>query len=220
MTPKRPTVVVVFAILQLSLGGIGFLCMGCTGALQLAGVNKLVKQIPQPGGRPNLGLEMEEFIQRKHPYHQTVQIVQPAMGMAAALLMMISGLGLLQMKRWARWLAIGDACFIILLVLAVILYTMIVRGPAVNEFVAEKSKDPNLQPQEKMALNFLGSGGTLATFGSLFNLVFAAYPVIVIIFMLLPNVSKAFRGQRTTEEDEVQDDLDEGWGGKMPGEER
>jgi hypothetical protein len=68
MKPKRPAVVLVFAILQLSFGGLGFLCMGCGGAMQLSGIQKQFQQFPQPGGRPNLGLEMEEFLQRKKTF--------------------------------------------------------------------------------------------------------------------------------------------------------
>jgi hypothetical protein len=46
------------------------------------------------------------------------------------------------------------------------------------------------------------------------------YPVIVLIFMLLPSVSKAFRGDGARGEKDRDADLDEGWGGRMPGEER
>lgn len=217
MKPKRPTVVVVFAILQLSLGGIGFLCFGCMGGLQLAGVEKFAEQMPQPGGRPNPGVEIEKFFRQKIPYYEATKILQPILGLVAALAMIVSGLGLLQMKRWGRWLAIGDACFIIALTLAIVLFGLLVRAPLMKEFAAEKSKDPNLQPQEKMALSIIESS---ATVGSLFNVVFLIYPVIVLVFMLLPSVSKAFRTRQAIEEDEVQDDLDAGWGGRMPEEEK
>src|SRR5262249_53287737 len=163
--------------------------LGCVSGLQLAGINKMAEQMPQPGGRPNVGLEAEKFVEQKVPYSGTIRIALPIVGLIAAVVMVISGLGLLQMKRWGRWLAIGDACFIIALTLAMIAFTVLVRGPALKEFAVEKGKDPNLQPHEKLALSILESSTAVQ---GLFNVAYLIYPAVVLIFMLLPSVSKAF----------------------------
>ena len=96
---QRPTSVTVFAILNLVFAALGV--FGLIGSLTLfttvdAGNNPVVK------------------IMQDNPGYKTWIMASIPLGLAACIVLLASGIGLLSLKPWARWLAIGYAMLLAL----------------------------------------------------------------------------------------------------------
>ncbi|MEN8126333.1 MAG: GYF domain-containing protein [Planctomycetota bacterium] len=149
---QRPTSVTVLGILNIVFGGLGILCspFGIIGLL-----------VPQP----NSSFQPTEVM-------KLFSVVGYAVGFVFAIILLISGIGLLLRKNWARltaiaygWAAIGWG------VLA-----LIINGILFSSCLSEVS-------QEAMPVVVGGIIGGMC--GGLIGLI---YPVILIIFMKKPHV--------------------------------
>lgn len=164
---QRPTTVTVFGVLNLVFGGLGLLCTPIS-------VIMLFQQAQS--GNP-----VSRILEENAAYRVYV-IAAAVAGVLAALVLIAAGIGLLQMKRWARLTSIGYAIFgIVTGVVGIILNIVFVVGPMMTEARDEGSQ------AAAAAMVLVGgmAGGCLSL----------VYPILLLIFMTRPKIRNAFLPQ-------------------------
>lgn len=170
---KRPTSVTVFGVLNVVLGTLRLF-----GSLFAAAVLALAKATV---------VHASPFIEALHRhavYRLFVTVGIPLQFVAAAVLV-VAGVGLLLMKRWARVTTIVYAIYAIFQALISIAVSVSVVIPAAVE--ASSGRGPEAM------LAMITSVAGLA--GRVLGL---AYPILLLIFMTRPKVVEAFRAGEST----------------------
>jgi hypothetical protein len=164
---QRPTSVTVFGVLNIVFGALGFFAMMFT---------VIVFILPLPTAN-NPVLE----IMRNSPGYTVWMKLAVPLGFLATGVSIAAGAGLLKLKSWGRTLSIGYAIYsIVACLLGAVLNYIFIMQPLMER--ASQKSGP-----EAAALIGGAIGGT---FGSCFGMI---YPVLLLIFMLRPNVVAAFR---------------------------
>jgi hypothetical protein len=190
MPQKKPTAVVVIAVLQLGFGGLGLV----GSALQLAGSGTAlvaVKPPQAPGGAPVItAQELEDYLARKVPDYRFLMKAQTGASAVLCLLMLGSGTGLLLMQRWGRDLTIFYAVLSLLVTILTTYWMFTAVVPAMSAFAKEKVAGRGKEAQ--FVAQGMDIGGRVgAGCGTLVGI----YPLIVLFIMLLPSVEGAFRSE-------------------------
>ena len=190
MKPERPVVVLVFAILNLVFGGLGvlgFLCGGVIFAFVFAALSSA------PGGAP---------IPQFPPGLVTLLVIVFIYSFIMAIVLIISGIGLLNMKRWGRNTTIAYSIITIVYSVVSTVLNIAYIGPTMQKWQSEFQEEiareqqrkgmtppPNMyQPGQSPMFNAVTSIG-----GAILHM---AYAVALLVVMCLPNVSAAFAGGR------------------------
>jgi hypothetical protein len=163
--PPRPPAVTAFAILNIVFASMGILCTPFA----------LVQMfMPQPGPTGALYTLMKEG-----PYG-IWSIVSTALGILVAFVLLASGIGMLKLAPWGRFLGIGYCVYALLATgITLALYLGLVF-PKIMQ-LANSASDP-----EKAAYlggAYGGLGGGLCGCG---------YPLVLLVFLLLPATKAAF----------------------------
>src|SRR5947209_9931292 len=147
MPPKRPTAVTVIAILHFVFGGFGLLCGIYGAAMQLGGGNAMFAGAggAQAGQPSPLQQEMQKQINEAKP--GPVNYARMGGSLLTSVLMIVSGVGLLQMQPWSRTLSILYAILSMALTVFSTIFTFAVEIPALNAFIAQH---PAVNEQEAM----------------------------------------------------------------------
>jgi hypothetical protein len=202
MQRYRPSSVFVLGILQLVFGILTLLGSVCGGGLQLAGGSKLFA--PPPGAQAPP--DTEAMIRARLPYYGAIQYAGLGLGVVVGTVMVVSGLGLINMRPWARGLTIGYACYNIVSGIIGFIFNLTVYLPVMRDVFAELRADPKFPPQ---AAGILSMTETFTSAVMYFSLAFLAYPVVLLVFMFAPHVRAAFRGEPERRDDEG--GADEAW---------
>jgi hypothetical protein len=203
----------VFAILNLVFGGIGLLCNMC-GILGQAFAMSIPMAGPPGAGGKNPMMEAFGGLEKEIPGYTAYQFSTLAVGFILCAMLVLSGIGLLNMKRWARWLCVGTSVAIILYAIGTAAYTIAYVQPAlerlqrhIQEEIQKQTGGPTPNP-----FAFLTMAGTVSAV--LTGLVKIAYAVGLLVVMFLPGVSAAFAGRPMSREadeeyDDYEDDYDD-----------
>jgi hypothetical protein len=151
---ERPTAVTVFGILNIVFGALGLLSMPCA----------LFFMFAMPGKVMNPTRAVKAWL-----------LFSSLIGFAAAILLIITGIGLLNLKAWARKCAIGYGWFAVI---------WGVLGTIINIVLMTSGAYGYSQQAQPGAMSGM-IGGTI---GGLFGLI---YPILLIVFMHRPNVKNA-----------------------------
>lgn len=205
MTKKRPTGVVVIAILHFVFGG---LCGVCSGVQLIGSAVQAANPNWGAGDPDDLGHRLEMEIEARVPGFRAVQTIQAGVNLLFCLALIVSGIGLLAMQVWARVLSIAYAVLDILLSMAAAAYLVAFIYPVMNPVFDQIAR--NKEEAFGMRIGFFGVTGLSSCLG-------LAYPIAVLIVMLRPSVSAAFRAapggdEFRYDEDEGFDDWGERWG--------
>jgi hypothetical protein len=187
MAQKKPTSVVVIAILQLLFGTLGLIL----AAVNLSGLQKQLSTLTKQNQQQSISPErLEEMTQQKVPSFAVVQNVQLGLSALLCAMMIASGIGLLGLRRWARSLGIVYAVVSILSTAGAAAYSFALLAPAYQEIGDEIIRQGGANAQiNGMAIKvsgYIGPGCGLLT---------VIYPVIVLIVLNLSSVRAAFRGE-------------------------
>jgi hypothetical protein len=168
--PARPTVITVFGVLNLVFGGLGIVSVIAT--LILLNVASAL-----PTSMPNPVLDA----MRDNAGYRTFTYVATGLGSAACIVLIVSGIGLLQMRPYGRTLAIAYGIYGVVAGLAALIANItMVFGP-----MMQKMHDlPG--PQQAGVMGGLVGGVIGGAVGM-------AFPVILLFFMYRPNVISALR---------------------------
>jgi hypothetical protein len=219
MARKRPTVVLVIGILNIIFGALGFLCIG-VGAITMVAASQFAKAVP--GSDP---LELLERMNREIPGYSAILAVNLGCQLLLALVLLVSGIGLLYMKPWARWAGIFFSVAMILLSLASLVFTLSVANPTLKRVQAQMETQRVRQQGEPGAFAAPAPGPRpeqqvqemASTVGTIVGTVISVgYALILLLILSGRSVSAAFaqqppRRRRLETEDEVEEeDEDDG----------
>jgi hypothetical protein len=207
MPRKRPTAVLVIAVLNLVFGASNLLCVLCAGA----GVGFLALALGQPGAArdPAVG-DLKEALasaSREVPLLVPVWVGDAVVSLVLAVVMVVAGLGLLGMRRWARVLSIVYGVATLLAQTTSLAVHFLLLNPALDRW--EQGFQARPAPGRAGPMSLAGNGllgNSLVLFNALTDIVYAA---AVLVVMFLPSIAPAFAGRGTGEPAEpVDTDLD------------
>lgn len=130
--------------------------------------------------------ELEKSMESGPAFH-AVQIGTVVIDLAISITMIVSGMGLLQLRPWGRLLSIVYAVISIGLKLFEAVYAFAYTIPEVNEFLKTHTASST---EEQFAFSFMRM---LAIGSPIVQLVCMIYPIIVLVIMFRPSVAAAFR---------------------------
>jgi hypothetical protein len=163
---QRPTAVTVFGVLN-----IGFAAMGVISLISTLFMFR------------NLGDQKNPVIQLMHdnPTYTAWLKISIPLGVVALIVLLIAGIGLLQMKNWGRNLSLIYGIYALLMGIVGIAVTYQCLVIPLMQ-----------QAQNKSGPEYVGAmaGAIGASIGSLFSLI---YPILLIVFMTRPKLIAAFR---------------------------
>lgn len=170
---ERPVIISVFGILNLSFGVLGIL-----GAL--GGLAVILAQRQGQGANP-----IVEAARRYPEYGLQLRLLQIT-GLVLACALIAAGIGLLQLKLWGRALSI--ACALLKIAFAVIAsyVNAVYLLPLVQDVLLQHPAGEALSPDE-IGVIVGASAGVLGSGGGVI------YPLLLLIFMLLPRVKFALQ---------------------------
>ncbi len=170
---NRPASATVFGILNIIFGAIGILGLVYWAAMFFAAK-------PDPNN-PVMG------IVAGNPMLALWTKASFVLGGVASVVLLLSGIGLLQLQPWARTASIIYAVYsIVMAVVGLVVSYFFLFGPLME--LAQHSRGP-----VEAAAAF---GGAIGAIGGPFLSVI--YPILLLIFMKRPNVVAAFRDDEST----------------------
>jgi hypothetical protein len=213
MRQTRPTIVLVIAILHFVGGGLGATGAVCGLAAQgITGGKMFTGFGGQQGGQQATQVEvqkkLEQAMDEKMPGYKQVELWGMVSSLILSTLMIVSGIGLLQMRPWGRIVSIVYAVFSILNHIFTLIYTFAFTIPAMNAIFQDMAaKDPQAKAVTSI-MEFAVIAGTIVA------ALFALYPVFVLIVMLTPSVANAFRQKLdlTQSPEDIEEEPDLPWG--------
>ena len=214
MARKRPTAVLVLAILNLVFGASSALCYLCVGAV----VALVAVALGQPGARQDPALrdlkDALASLNQQAPLLVPGMIADAVFSVVLALLLCLAGLGLLGMRPWARFLCLFCAAADLLAQAGSLVFRYAYVNPAMDRWEQTfRAGHPQMQGDPFSLLGNSPVGDLVAGSSVFFS---AAYDVAILIVLLRPSIAAAFaggtapEGQRAQEDAEA-DDLDHEW---------
>jgi hypothetical protein len=192
MQRRRPTSITVIAILHFVIGGVGLLCGFCVAVGDLAGMQESLAAA-DPAAREKLAeqnrrKEVTEQVHREMiPLYRPYTVTNRVLSVISAIMLLVSGVGLILLQPWGRWLSIVWAIQSLGSNLLATVYLFLFFQPAQAEVMRRL---PPQNEQEQLANQFAGPLAPVCA------CVFAIYPTVVLIILFLPTVASAFRVQQ------------------------
>jgi hypothetical protein len=198
MQRERPTAVLVIAIFNFILGGLGLIGSVCGGG-GIALLAALGSQAGPAGppGQPNPFAEMAGMY-NSIPGFIPYTLVTTLLGSVFCILLLVAGIGLLGMKPWARWICIIYAIYTILGTGVGLIYTATVVTPAVEAWQKDFAKRMGGAAQPTPGFNEVTMVCS-AVLG-------VAYGVVLLIVLNLPHVRAAFSAAPRADEPDFPDE--------------
>ncbi|MBM4071147.1 MAG: hypothetical protein FJ271_19700 [Planctomycetes bacterium] len=233
MSVVRPGAVTAAGVLAIIYGGLFSLC-GLVGVAGMAAQGGMGKNM-FGGGDPNqekFQKELDKQLDRDAPGFQAYQMAGTVIGLAAALALLIGGIGLFSMHRWARKLTLVAALGTILLSAIQTIYTVVYIIPAMNNAfqvavpAMVQQKGAGLKEQD--ALRLVETMVTLMIVGIIVVYVLImVYLFIIVVLLSRQHVRAAFAGEAPAWSDAETERLgdydrggpereDDGWGASGP----
>jgi hypothetical protein len=188
MPAKRPTIISVIGILNIVLGSLGLLTNVCCGVVGLIFL-KVVTDMKPPAD-PNLA-QMFAQIKKQNEMQGNfgLQLTNIGMATVTGTLLLVCGIGFMKMKPWARRVGLVYGAIGLLWAIALPFIHAQVVGQTlekVNEDIRAKTGQSNPLLESPAFAN------VALVMGLIFNL---AYPVTMLILMLLPAVKTSLAGK-------------------------
>jgi hypothetical protein len=215
MVKKKSTVATVFGILQIIFGSLSIFgpLLYFAGAQQaLANWQSGLAKAP---GQPDISqARIIAEIAKRLPWYKTFEVSMESADLLLCAMMIAGGIGLLQMQKWAHRLTIAYALLSILYTVAVTVCMTAITPVQMDVMIELMREQINAMPGPGPAAG--GGPDPIQFFESMKPVVvglsatcvglMAIYPIIVLIFMLVPSVRAAFSGVPLPEEPEDYDD--------------
>lgn len=200
MRRQPTTAILVIAILHLVGGGLGLLgsLCGCGGFLMADSFSSITPGTPTLQTRPGQlppppnPKEVMQYLNDNVPGYFTFTIASMALSFLLDIMLLSGGIGLLKMQSWARWLSLAVyAPLSILFHVASFVYTLVWVMPATQALYAKFTAAMGLS-------SFMTLSTGIGAFGALLVVI---YPIAVLIVLLLPSTTAAFRGEIPVRDD-------------------
>jgi hypothetical protein len=189
MKPERPVVVLVFAILNIIFGGLGTLAMCCVGVMVVF-LGAIFSSAPASANIPQLPTDVIVYF-----------VIVIVSHLILSLLLLVSGIGLLNMRAWARRgsIAYGVATIAISIINAPVYVAFVAPQMekwqhAVQEEAQRQQQRQGGRPGPVYQSNQSPMANAVSTIGG--AIIGTAYAIALLVVMLLPSVRDAFEGRR------------------------
>jgi len=184
----RPTSVLVLAILNLILGGMGLIAFIC-GGVMLALLAVWIPTLPKAPGQPTQPgfFDPYQYVQARVPSYYAVTGAAMGVSLIGQAILVVSGIGLLKMRRWARTVSILFASVSVFMTLVGLPYMIAVVNPVMAEYYSELAKGQGMAMYSMFSDPIMLS--VMNIFGSLVGLI---YPVTQLIILNRPRIKAAF----------------------------
>jgi membrane protein insertase Oxa1/YidC/SpoIIIJ len=186
--PQRPTALIVLAIFNILIGGVGLLSI-LGMALYALFLYLLWRNLPpDPNGMEEmLGLYRALF----SAFGLPLLIAGVLLTILISTLLIVGGIGLLRLRPWARWLCLGYGVCEFTRVIGFTIYTIMVVNPALMQALAEFN--------EKLSRKTKGPPMPMIFSENMFDIMAIAaavfwmiFPTALLIVLSLPRVRAAF----------------------------
>jgi hypothetical protein len=175
------------AVMNLVLGSLLLLCYlfnSVTTLLQSSGA----RNNPGFGGPGNdMAVKLEREMEASVPGYRGIQVAQSLVGLALSILLLLSGIGMLNLKNWGRIGSIIWALLMILYEVGITGYHLAVLSPAMTRALRDVPMGPGGPP----ATMIVTITSVVIVF---FALLFITYAIVLLLMMLRANVVAAFSG--------------------------
>ena len=190
---RRPTAVLVLAILNIVIGSLFTILALCSG-LSLLLAPLLARVIPFPPGQPNPLLEMQD-VYRSIPGFVPVMSAYMTLWLLTSVLLILGGVGMLKMRPWGRKASLIYAVYTLAATVANTAYTVVLVNPPMQKYTEKMLADVAKQgAPNPLANNFMMSGAA-STIGAIVSMLFyCAYPVVLLVVLNQRQVKAAFAG--------------------------
>jgi hypothetical protein len=199
--PVRPVLVTLIAIVQMVVGAL-LACNAFGVFVAFAGESSATVTIRQGGEVVTRVYDTREEMEQQAPGHTHVIYGTAAAELALNFVMIVAAIGMLRLRAWGWWLSLAWAILRLLYQIASAYYVWTVAMPAANRVVQVVPHD------EAGVCGGMANGNTFSHVGwGLSATGFAVYPLIVLVFLILPPVVRAFRrGNEVSDEERAEED--------------
>jgi hypothetical protein len=175
-------------ILNIVFGSLFLLCNLCTG-FGLMFLFSSSSLFAVPGF--NIGPDMLEFLKQEVPGYVPVTVSHLVLSLILDIALLVSGIGLLNVQRWGRVLALIYCVVSIPLQLGMTVFTVAAVNPAMQRWQLDFVRRMGAQfPPGAMGGNSL-SNNLMSMVGGILWIVYA---VVLLIMMVVPGTRAAFSG--------------------------
>jgi hypothetical protein len=199
-SPRRPGAATAAGVLAIIYGSLGLLCGVCGLAsllIQGAGGNNMFF-----GGDPaqaDLQKKLQDALARDLPAYEAVQIGGNLLGLIEAVALLVGGIGVLNMRRWARTLVMTFSFIAIASGIFQVYYQTVFVFPSMNNVF--QNELPGLlpagpAPQAAQVMSVMRTMVTaIAVVTIVILVVVMIYLFIIIMLLARPHVRAAFASQ-------------------------
>ena len=218
MQPHRPTSVLVIAIFHFILGGLGLLggLFGIASSVIVYSQSSTPAPAPaaaRPAGPAGITVAAQnQFLNARLPYWKEIGILFNLLDFAISVLMIVAGVGLVQMKPWGRTCSLVYGGASIVSQVGRLIFTVGFFLPAMSDFYDSlASPGSGLPPGFSNIMKWALIGGVAV------SLLGFVYPIIVLILLSRRSVLAAFSGAPPTGFEDEADHYDRGGDRPPPG---
>jgi hypothetical protein len=198
---KRPTALLVVAIINMVVGGL-LLVNTCCGGISLMLMPALLKNLPLPPGQAN-PYEGIMALYDRVPGLFAYTIYQFLAYFTIGVVLIVASIGLLRLRPWARRVCTAVSGYTIFAVLAHVAYQLTVVQPATQEFMADYTAKivPKGNPFPSQIMSMSSQLGMV--FLIMFAVIFISYAVALLVILYHPRVRPAFEQRPPFDEPDV-----------------
>jgi hypothetical protein len=213
MARKKPTGILVIGIINLVLGGLGFVTYLCC-SLSCGGFFLLMRSAYQsmPARDQQVLGDLWPIFRDNVPGLLPALIGGVAVGVLLSLLQLIAGWGGIRIKAWGRWINVIWGLLTVIYLVASLIYLVAVFSPGMQDALPaldqwmdkleeqQRKQGQPVQPHQRFSQNS-GTGNPVLDniVWILINLVEIGYAVFVIVFMMLPGTGRAIESYNRPE---------------------
>jgi hypothetical protein len=181
-------------ILNIVFGSLFLICTLCGGIGLLMMMNS--SSMFAVNGVNVLG-DMWDYLKREVPAYPAITIGSLLAGLVLNIVLLVAGIGLLNMKNWGRVLSLIYSVISIVEQIGMLIFTLAFVNPATQRWQQDflRRVGGRLPPGAMSSDSSLSN--VLSVIGSVLGV---AYAVVLLIMMLLPRVSAALSGGPPPEE--------------------
>ena len=201
MKPERPIVVLVLAILNIIFGSLGTLAMCCVGAMTVF-LGVVFSNAPA-GAKP------PPFPPDVLVYFAIVVVSHLVM----SLLLLASGIGLLNMRAWARRASIAYGIVTIAMSIINMPVSIVFVAPQMEKWQKAVQEEAQKQQRQGQGIRYQSNQSPLANAASSIGgaIIGMAYAIALLVVKFLPQVRDAFEGRRARRRVDWDREPDDEW---------
>jgi hypothetical protein len=189
--PRRPAAVTTLAVLNITVGAVGVV------AVLMMVLVALIKASAPPNN-PVVGAvfpdalpveKLYQYVDAEAPGHRVIGLLSHGLSLIGYTMLLVSGIGLLHVRRWAWVLALVYVVWNVLHTIFFVCYQFGVVLPVMDAFLEKHQNDAGF------AVFFIRPEVFFYRFSTAMMTVAGGYPIVVLCLLFLPPVTGAFRAE-------------------------